>query len=81
MLLDVQRGGSADRQEWRHATQNHIAFVSNILSQLREIKMLGLGTALSKVMRQYQEHEIHTSTRVRIATELDDPGGTETPFC
>lgn len=46
---------------WHKRVDHHAAVASNILAQIQEVKMLGLGTPLSKHMQKQQEAEIKAS--------------------
>ncbi|KAJ3498549.1 hypothetical protein NLG97_g1041 [Lecanicillium saksenae] len=75
IVSDIHDQGQDNRTEWRRRAEDHIAFVSNVLGQLRDIKMLGLGSAVSKVMKRYQENEIYASILVRMAGKADIAAG------
>ncbi|KAJ3498550.1 hypothetical protein NLG97_g1040 [Lecanicillium saksenae] len=68
--IRVSRHELNTRQGWRRRTADHIAFTSNILAQIKEVKMLGLGSYFGKLMQKYQRAEISASLPVRDAESI-----------
>ncbi|KAJ6785949.1 hypothetical protein PWT90_03899 [Aphanocladium album] len=68
--IRVSRHELRSRQEWRSRTADHVAFTSNILAQMKDVKMLGLGSFFGKLMQHHQKAEISASLPVRDAESI-----------
>ncbi|KAJ6785943.1 hypothetical protein PWT90_03893 [Aphanocladium album] len=72
MRVGVQCGRiSHDFQQiWRKHTDDRIAATSNILAQLKDIKMLGLGPAMARMLQGKQQAEVNASMRARVMSTV-----------
>lgn len=59
------RSSSKFQERWSAHVKDRVAATSNILAQLKEVKMLGLGATLANILQSKQLAEIKASMRVR----------------
>lgn len=59
-----------DRNEWRRRIAEHSTITSNFLAQIKDIKILGLGSYFGKRLQQYHKEELRVSLAVRHAESI-----------